>query len=121
MRSQREVQKSYNKLLQDVKTKEFYKIDLSNRVNCYCCTNCSHITKTIDVDAGVTPMMFTCENCKETARSSFYKDIAPYQKPTIQWYRPELGEAMKLRKNEPLLSHVLAGGLMSKDIESVSL
>ena len=117
MRSQRDVQKSFNKLLQDVKEKEFYQIDLCNRVNCYCCSNCSHITKTIDVDAGITPMMFTCENCKETARSSFYRDIAPNQKPSIKWYRPSIGEVMKLRKNESMLSHVLAGGLMHKTID----
>ena len=60
MMSQREVERRYKKLLHDVQTKDFYKIDLTKRVNCYGCPACKHITKTRDVDAGVTPMFFEC-------------------------------------------------------------
>ena len=116
MQSQREIERKYNKLLKDVETDDFYKIDLTNRVNCYVC-GCGHITKAKDVDAGVTPMMFSCEKCEETARSTFYKDIAPEQKPTIEWYRPTLKQVLKMRKNEGMLDHILQGGL---DVRRVS-
>ena len=62
MESQSSVERKYKKLMQDVATSDYYKVDLSNRVNCYVC-KCGHITKTKDIDAGVTPMMFTCESC----------------------------------------------------------
>ena len=110
MESQRQVEKKYNKLLQDVKTDDFYKVDLTNRVNCYSCT-CGHITKTKDIDAGVTPFMFTCEKCHGTATSSFFNDIAPDQSPTFEWYRPTLKQVLKMRKIPVMLDHVLSGGL----------
>ncbi len=121
MRSVKEVTKEYNKLIADVETNEFYKIDLTNRVNCYTCEECGHITKTIDIDAGVTPFMFTCEKYKETAmcscknitsNSSFFNDIAPNQAPTFEWYRPTLKQVLKMRaKEDGLLDHILQGGL----------
>lgn len=117
MKSQREVERKYNRLLEDVKTKEFFKIDLTNRVNCYTCQTCGHITKTKDVDAGVTPFMHTCESCGQTAYSSFYKDIAPHLKPTQEWYRPTLERVLKMRRNSNLLDHILHGGLDVREIE----
>jgi hypothetical protein len=110
MLSQREIQRRYNKLVKDIQTNEFYKIDLTNRVNCYVC-NCGHITKTKDIDAGVTPSMHKCEKCGEMARSTFYKDIAPKQYPTEEWFRPTLKQVLKMRKNEGMLDHILQGGL----------
>lgn len=109
--STREVERKYNKLLKDVATKDFYKVDLSNRVNCYVCQTCKLITKTIDIDAGVTPFMHTCEHCGEVAYSTFYKDIAPYIKPTQEWYRPTLKQCLKMRNKQGLLDHILQGGL----------
>ncbi len=118
MLSQREVARKYNALINDVKTKDFYKIDLTNRVNCYTCQTCGHITKTKDVDSGVTPFMFGCEKCSQTAYSSFYKDIAPHLTPTVEWYRPSLAEVQKMRsKNSGALDHVLQGGLLSRKPE----
>lgn len=111
MKSQREVERQYNRLLKDVETKDFYKIDLTNRVNCYVCQKCRHITKTIDVDAGVTPFMHTCESCGDMAQSTFYKDVAPNLKPTQEWYRPSLKQVLKMRSDEGMLDHVLKGGL----------
>ena len=116
MKSQRELTKSYNTLIERVKNEDFYKIDLTNRVNCYSCS-CGHITKTIDIDAGVTPMMFSCEDCGGMARSNFYKDIAPLQEPTIEWYRPDLRQALRMRKNQGLLGHILQGGLAHRKIK----
>lgn len=110
-----DIEKQYKKLMRDVATKDYYKIDLTNRVNCYTC-NCGHITKTKDVDAGVTPFFFSCEKCGGMAQSTFFKDIAPNQKPTIEWYRPSLDELFKMRKQPALLDHILMGGLHYRKI-----
>lgn len=108
-----EIKNSYNKLIEDVKTKEFYtKIDLNNRFNCYVCPN-GHVTKTQDIDAGVTSMFIHCDKCGLRASSSFYRDIAPNIKPTKEWYRPGLDETLKLNHS---LEHVLRGGLLIRNI-----
>lgn len=87
-------------------------------VNCYSCSNCGHITKTVDVDAGVTPMMHKCEKCGHMAESSFYNDIAPGVDPTEEWYRPSLEQVLKVRKTQPgLVQHVLNGGLDCRKIQ----
>lgn len=109
--------KKYNKLIEDVKTDDFYKVDLTNRVNCYRCS-CGHITKTKDVDAGVTPFIIRCEECGSEAQSSFFKDIAPNQEPTLEWYRPSIEEVLKFRNNEEMLDHILKGGLAKRNINS---
>jgi len=116
MKSQREIERDYNKLLYEVNTDEYYtKTDLTNRVNCYKC-NCGHITKTKDIDSGVTPFMFKCEKCGNYAHSTFYNDIVPKQEPTFIWYRPTLKEVIKMRKKPELLDHILNGGLDYKPI-----
>lgn len=58
---------AYNKMLIESK-----KEDNSPTINCYVCDSCQHITKTIDVDNGVTPMFKKCNNCNGYAKSSFY-------------------------------------------------
>jgi RNase P subunit RPR2 len=115
MRSKREIEREYKKLLTDVATKDFYKVDLTNRVNCYVCTKCHRITKTIDVDAGVTPFIHTCGHCGSDAHSTFYKDIAPHFKPTQEWYRPTLEQVLKMKGG--LLDHILQGGLDVRTIK----
>lgn len=110
MESQKQIKKKYGKLIQDVLNKDFYKIDLENRVNCYVC-KCGHITKTKDIDAGVIPFMFPCESCRRLAVSTFFKDIVPEQKPTFEWYRPTLKQVLKIRDKEELVDHILCGGL----------
>jgi len=110
------IEERYNKLINDVLTKDFYKVDLTNRVNCYTCSNCKHITKTIDVDSGVTPFLFTCEKCKSrNARSSFYANIKQEGIPTFEWYRPSLEET-KLIEGDATIEHILNGGLISRKI-----
>lgn len=115
-----EIKRKYAKLLKDVETKDFYKVDLSNRVNCYVC-KCGHITKTKDIDAGVTPFMFGCEQCGEFSQSSMYRDVAPYLEPTIEWYRPSLEEVFKMKP--AMADHILRGGLahrkIPKDIQPI--
>jgi len=110
MESQREIERKYNQLLSEIATNNFYRIDMTNRVNCYVC-ECGHITKTKDVDPGVTPYMHTCEKCGKMARSSFYQDIVPDKEATQEWYRPTLKQTLKLRKNPDMLHHILQGGL----------
>lgn len=106
--------KDYEKLIEDVKTKEYFtSINLNNRINCYVCS-CKHITKTIDIDAGCIPMFHTCEKCGDTARSSFFKDLDVSKKPTQEWYRPDLKEFLNLCSNEK--EHVLKGGLICRKI-----
>ncbi len=122
MKSQREIEKAYNKLLHDVATNEFYtKIDLTNRVNCYVCQSCYAITKTIDIDSGVTPFMHTCENCNGEAHSTFYRDIVPMRPPTQEWYRPTLKEVLKMHKKEGMLDHILQGGLDVRIISGLAI
>ena len=118
MISKKQVEKKYAALLKNVANNDYYKIDLTNRVNCYTCI-CGHITKTRDVDAGVTPFMHKCEKCGKVAYSTFYKDISPNQKPTEEWYRPSLMECMKLRHEYYMLDHVLNGGLLVRKIKNL--
>ena len=99
----------YAKFLYEIENNEFYKnIELSNRVNTYICSN-GHVTKTIDIDAGVTPFIHICEKCGEVARSSFYNDTHPDLEPTQEWYRPSLKKLLKM--SEEMREHILNGGL----------
>jgi len=118
MKSQRQIEREYNKLLHSVKTDDYYtKTDLANRVNCYVCQTCGHITKTKDIDSGVIPFMFRCEKCQEVAYSSFFKDIAPDQLPTYEWYRPTLQQVLKMKNKPDMLDHILKGGLDYRKIK----
>ncbi len=122
MKSQRAIEKAYNKLLHDVANQSFYtKTDLTNRVNCYVCQKCLQVTKTIDIDSGVTPFFHTCEHCGADAQSTFYKDVAPHMKPTQEWYRPTLKEVLKMRKKEGMLDHILQGGLDVRIISALAI
>lgn len=122
MISQREVIRKYAKLMDEVNTSEFYENKReSNKKqpkNCYICKGCNHITKTIDVDSGVTPFFYGCEKCSKPATSTFYRDIAPMLEPTIEWYRPEIKEVLKLRKDPGTLKHIFNGGLMDRLIQN---
>jgi len=116
MLSQREVEKKYNALMVRVKNDDYYKVDLTKRVNCYTCA-AGHITKTRDIDAGVTPMFHTCEICGIQANSTFFKDIAPHKETTQEWYRPTLKELLKKRNNPGYIDHVLNGGLAVRAVK----
>lgn len=88
--------------------------------NSYRCTQCDYETITNDIDAGVTPFVIQCPRCKGNSLSSFYRkdEIIKNSEPEMEWYRPTLKEALKLRKkNEDLLEHVLMGGLLMRKIK----
>jgi hypothetical protein len=112
-KEKRAIELQYAELMHDIKTNEYYNIDLTNRTNTYTCPG-GHITKTRDIDAGVTPFMHSCGTCGEIATSSFYRDTHPNLEPTEEWYRPTLEEVFKL--SEGLREHVLQGGLNVRKI-----
>jgi hypothetical protein len=114
-----DIKTGYAKLMKAVAEDDFYKIDLTNRVNCYVCQSCSHITKTKDIDAGVTPFIIRCEKCGKEAQSTMYRDIAPHLNPTFEWYRPSLEETISRKDNPDFdLEHVLMGGLERRKIKA---
>src|SRR5690606_33264246 len=103
-----DIEIKYLQLMEDIKTNNYYKIDLTNRTNVYTCKN-GHLTKTRDVDPGVTPFFHSCKTCREIAKSSFYADTHPELKAIQEWYRPSLEEVLKM--SDGMREHVLSGGL----------
>lgn len=90
-----------------------------NRVNCYKCNECGHITKTYNADEGVTPMFHSCEKCNSNATSTMFNDIAPEQEPTQEWYRPTLSATSKMSAG--MQDHILLGGLDVRPIKKQTL
>jgi len=105
--NKKQITKKYNDI---VKIYENEDINLTNKINCYRCPKCKHITKTKDIDKGVTPAFFQCEKCNELASTTFYNDIIPNKEPTFEWFRPPLKVVLKM-KEDGLLDHILQGGL----------
>ncbi len=106
----------YKNLLHQVETNDYYKVDLTNRVNVYVCP-VGHFTKTKDIDSGTTPFMIKCSCCHRFAKSSMYHDIAPAEPIKFEWYRPDLEEVLaEVRKDNGLLDHVLRGGLLKRGV-----
>jgi hypothetical protein len=85
-----------------------------NKINCYICNKCDHITKTIEIDIGSIPFMFNCEKCDGMGTTTFSKDIAPTQKSTIEWYRPSLKEVLTYKDYKQ--ERILDGGLEHRKI-----
>lgn len=108
MQSQRSIERAYKKL--DIKLAD------KNRINCYTCSHCGVITKTIDIHEGVTPMFNICVSCGGRSVSSWYRDIAPDQEPTHEWFVPTLKELLKYRSNPAMIDHILKGGLELRKI-----
>ena len=101
-------------MLWEVQNNDFYKQPMIGKVNCYVCSSCKDITKSVNKDAGVTPFIIVC-SCGNFAQSTFFNDIVPDKKPKIEFYRPTLEELSEL--NEAEVTHVLMGGLIEKEIE----
>lgn len=113
--NKQEIKEEYDNLLERVKTKDYFtRIDLTNRINCYQCDYCGHITKTRDVDPGTIPFYHECEKCKELAKSTLFKDVIPDHEPTQEWYRPDIDELMQLAESgqNHLVEHILMSGLL---------
>jgi len=113
-KERKEIEHQYLRLQYEVAHNDYYKIDLSNRINVYTCEN-GHATKTICVDPGVTPFMHLCDTCGSMARSSFFQDTHPNLEPTQEWFRPTLKQVLKM--SEEMREHVLQGGLDVRNIK----
>ena len=108
----KDVIRRYKQMLKTVSKENYYK----DRTNCYVCEKCGAVTKTIDIDNGVTPMGIECPYCHENAMSSFYQDIAPNIEITHEWYRPTLDETLQLASENKIftVTHILNGGLIRR-------
>lgn len=109
MMSQRDIERKYKKL--EIKPAD------PDRINCYVCSKCGCITKTIDIHYGVTPMFNSCTSCGSQSTSTWYRDIAPDQEPTHEWFVPTLKEIMKYRNNPSMIDHIFNGGLDFRKIK----
>ena len=113
----KDLENEYQEMLKRAQ-KGYSKINLENRTNCYICSTCGSVTKTKDIDKGVTPMFITCQRCKKNmAHSSFYNDVAPFMTATYEWYRPSLKEFLKSDKGTQ--QHVLNGGLIYRKVKQI--
>lgn len=107
--SEREIKRNYEKLT--IKPAE------PNRINCYTCSTCDYITKTIDIHEGVTPMFNICPCCGKRSTSSWYKDIAPDIPVEYEWRVPTLEEMYKFKRNPAMLDHIFRGGLEMRRVQ----
>lgn len=107
----RKIRKEYKKMLKRVEERLG---DQTLRVNNYTCQTCGHITKTMDVDPGVTPFIHRCEMCGNEAYSNFYNDRIPHKPATQEWFRPSLEVCYMMDEGE--LHHILNGGLIPRKI-----
>ena len=104
----KDLKTQYQGLIERIQN-NYTEVNLENRTNCYICPTCG-ITKTKDIDKGVTPMVIMCPKCnKNFAKSTFYIDIDSSIPVTHEWYRPSLDEFLKLDRD--MQEHVLKGGL----------
>lgn len=90
------------------------------RENVYACP-AGHLTVTIDVAVGVTPMFLGCKTpgCRSMASSSMYPK-APRPEhipsPKWEWYKPTRIQAIKKDRKYPgTLDHVESGGLLLRE------
>ncbi len=114
--NEKEITKKYEALLKSVAEDDFYDIDLTDRVNVYVCPK-GHMTKTKEVDAGVTPFIMGCSKCQTGAQSRMYKGVPEELEVTREWYRPSLEETLRIAKQVPqALDHILQGGLLNRKI-----
>jgi hypothetical protein len=79
-----------------------------NKINTYTCEN-GHVTVTVDVDKGTTPMLLDCPKCGKLSRSAWYK-CDQNLKPEYEWYKPTGNVHRRDRE------HVKAGGLLIRQI-----
>lgn len=92
----------------------------AGKINTYTCPK-GHVTVTIDLADGTTPMMLRCKqkdndgkhNCTEFASSGWY-NVAQNLKPEYEWYKPENLKGLNPDEKE----HVQKGGLLLRKIKS---
>lgn len=87
---------------------------MDNKINTYTCPK-GHVTVTIDIVEGVTPMMLRCKqkdqdgkhNCTEMAKSAWY-NCDQKLTPEYEWYKPDSLKGLNSSERE----HVKLGGLL---------
>lgn len=90
------------------------------RENAYVCPK-GHVTMTVDVAEGVTPMFLGCKElgCNSMASSSMYPKVprpSHLPAPKWEWYRPTRKQALKKERQYPgTLDHVENGGLLLRE------
>jgi hypothetical protein len=90
------------------------------RENAYICPK-GHVTMTVDVADGVTPMFLGCRDlgCREIAQSRMYpRQPRPenFPAPKWEWYRPTQKQAERKEHKYPgTLDHVKNGGLLLRE------
>lgn len=92
------------------------------RLNGYLCDGCHGLTLTYDRHPGITPALVDHDRfdpatrCPGMARSLGYPADAPPAEwsPSHEWYRP--GEPELLGLPDPVIDHVLRGGLLLRPI-----
>ena len=83
---------------------------LEGRKNLYICDDCGHGVVTQDLDAGVTPFMIACKNCRVgMASSMFYPErVLDNKNPAFVWRKPPAVQVL----SEWEQSHIKKGGLL---------
>lgn len=115
-RVKKDIIKRYEQMLRDLKSEDIN--DNTGRINCYRCTKCGRITKTIERVKGVTPFGIECPECGEDAMSTFYKDIAPDKPIEYEWVRPTLEECFEYCEKPFQLNFILSDfGLVRRKID----
>ena len=110
----KDAKKRYGDMLKEFSERKVHK----GEMNCYTCSKCGRLTKTIDRDSGITPMGIECPFCGENAMGSAYIDLKPDEKPTFEWYRPTFEETLNLiDKHYFTYRYVLGGGLLRREIK----
>jgi hypothetical protein len=84
------------------------------KINAYDCDNqtCHHLTVTVQIADGITPMFSDCEKCGGPSTSRMF-DVPQDLEPTIEWYKPDEAE---LLNDDKLAHYVSNGGLMPRRI-----
>jgi hypothetical protein len=101
----------------------------SRKINAYICEYL-HVTSTIDLVEGTTPMFIRCEQCAKEGRvcmaSSRMYRVNQSVVPTHEWYAPSDDELKALSKSMDantlvaMLEHVQKGGLLLRKRKEVS-
>lgn len=91
----------------------------AGKVNQYVCEKCRAVHGTILLNTGVTPFLIGCKNdgCGGMAQSRMYNLPSGQVGCGWAWYRPTIKEFNRLTAGEQ--EHVLSGGLILGDLETV--
>jgi len=96
-------------------------MSFQGKKNLYVCEVCGHHIFTVDRDAGTTPFMTPCEECKGTMVSHMYR-VNQHVRVTHEWYSPSTDEleiatlGKVFHHAAAIREHVKRGGLLLRRI-----